>query len=40
MALTEELKELLIEKGAALVGFADLSVLKDSEYKYGISVAA
>lgn len=38
MALTEALKKLLIEKGAALVGFADLSVLKDSEYKCGISV--
>lgn len=36
--ITLELKEFLLNQGADLVGFADISALKDAGYPFGISV--
>lgn len=36
--ITKTIRDFLLEKGADLVGFADLSTVKDAGYPYGISV--
>lgn len=37
--ITISLRDFLLDKGADLVGFADLSNVENSEYPYGVSVA-